>query len=313
MSLPENYIEWVTRVSSLVEHKYPFEWTYWEKQYLNWLYSKIWSTTPYVGDYCIKKAERIKKQFPDIKQVERVLECEKIYIKEACDVWTFVHLQMEHKVLGDPLDFDDSLFQKHQNEIVNWLNFMDDYNLTDMETEVYCRDKHNRYQGSIDLLASNAEWKKVLIDWKTWGIAKKRFGLPNSKTKPYSKLKKVALQMSLYAKALWNIDEIWVVRLHEEGYFAYKLDIVPDEELDALIISHQTKDLSMPQDSNIIINYEPMRIEIQTVVPGQQYSKAAITLEKEDCDNGKTVEENITTAIQYQKALINKYKEINGN
>jgi hypothetical protein len=34
---------------------------------------------------------------------------------------------------------------------------MEEYKFTNMETEVYCRDKHDRYQGSIDLLATSSE------------------------------------------------------------------------------------------------------------------------------------------------------------
>jgi len=281
MSLPEWYKEGITRVSSLVEHKFPFEGTNAQERYLGWL-QKNW-----------------------IKEED--------YHREACDVGTFVHLQMENYIMNEPLYEEDFLYNKHVREIEAWIRFMKEYKLTDMQTEIYCCDEYNRYQGSIDLSAITADWKKVLIDWKTWGIAKKMFGLPNRTTKPYSKLKKVALQLSLYAKALWDIDEVWVVWLHEEGYFIYKLDMVPDNELEELILSHQTRNVDMPKDSNLIINYNPMQIKIQTTIPDQAYSVASVTLESADCDNGKTVEENIGTVIAYQKCLISKYKEANAD
>lgn len=278
--LPPNYIEGITRVSSLVEHLYPFEWTEGEKRYKQWLAKK------------------------GIDERE--------YIAEACNVGTFIHLQMEHRVLGSPLDVADSLFQKHQNEIVNWLTFMEEYWLTDMQTEVYCKDSANRYQGSIDLLATINEGgadKRILVDWKTWWIAKKRWDLPNKTTKPYDKLKKVALQMSLYAKALWNIDEIWVVWLHDEGAFVYKLELVPNEELEMLIMSHQTKNLKLAPDAHLTINYNPMEIKVQTTIPGEAYSVACVTMEAADMDNAKTIEENIWYVIKLQKTLVGKYKE----
>lgn len=262
MSLPPNYIEWVTRVSSLVEHLYPFEGTEWERRYKSWLKSK-WIAEPE-------------------------------YIAEACDVGTFIHLQMEHKVLGNPLDVADDLYSKHRNEIDNWLDFMDSYKFTDMQTEIYCRDKHNRYQGSIDFLWTSPEGKKVLIDWKTWGIAKKRYWLPNKTTKPYDKLKKVALQMSLYAKALWNIDEIWVVWLHDEGAFVYKLELVEDSSLEELIESHQNKDLE------IIIKKDKMDlpIEVEILLPTEQYGNVKIKLDLGKVDNWKTDKEVIDALIK---------------
>ncbi len=271
--LPNGYKEWIDRVSSLVEYAYPFEGTDGEKRYKDWLYKNgVW---------------------------------EKEYIKEACDVGTFVHLQMEHYINGDEQDLDDNLYSLHKNEIEGWLNWMK--NLRDMETEVYCRDENEKYQWSIDMLWTNEEWKRILVDWKTWGVAKKKFNLNNWCAKPYDKLKKVALQMSLYAKALWNVDEIWVVWLHEKGTFAYKLEKVEDDVLEELILRFQTRNLQLAPDVNLTINYKPMEIKIQTTIPNNPYSVACVTLEAADIDNGKTVEENIALAISYQKTLVGKY------
>jgi hypothetical protein len=105
-----------------------------------------------------------------------------------------------------------------------------------------------------------------------------------------------------------------VVWLHDEGAFVYKLEIVEDSSLEQLILSHQTKNLKFPPDTTITINYDEMKIEVQNLLRNEEgkpipFSKAAITLEAADLDNGKTVEQNIALAISYQKTLVNKYKE----
>lgn len=266
MSLPENYIEWITRVSELVSYKYPFAWTEAERRYKQWL-DKVW--------------------------VE-----ESDYHNEACDVWTFVHLQMEKEVLKQPLDLEDEYYTKHSKEVECGLQFMKDYELTNMETEIYCRDNQNRYQWSIDLVAEK-DWKRILVDWKTWGIAKKRFWLPHNARKPYDKLKKVALQLSLYAKALWNIDEIYVVWLHEQGYFAYKLELSPDAELEKLLLEFDKE--AQPLKFNMIDD-----MEIEILKPTEQFGNIKVRVDLSKLDDGKTKEETLDEAVKTAKDLATK-------
>jgi len=264
--LPTWYIKWITRVSELVSFAFPFAWTEEEKRYKEWLVSK------------------------GINEVD--------YHKEACDVWTFVHLQMEKSVLGKELDKNDVLYKLHSAEIEGWLTFIKESAFTNIQTEVYCRDKHNRYQGSIDLLATNKEGKRILIDWKTFWIAKKKWLLNNNSAKPYSKLKKVALQLSLYAKALWNIDEIYMVWLHEKWTFVFKLDITPDKELEALLTRYTT--IHRP----LIFNCSDMIIEIRK--PTEQYGYVNIIQDLSKIDNGRTPKETIDDMIKTSEYLVSK-------
>jgi len=267
MSLPDGYIKWVTRVSDLVSFKYPFAGTNAEMRYLQWLEQKNIS--------------------------------ESDYHTEACDVWTFVHLQMEKYIEWQELDISDEMFDKHKTEVNWWLRFIWDYGLTNMQTEIYCRDPQNRYQWSIDLLAE-CEWKNILLDWKTWWIAKKKFWLPNKTTKPYWKLKKVALQMSLYAKALWNIDEIWVVWLHDEDYFVYKLEMVDDETLEELLeeFAEEKKPLTITENN----------MEIEILKPTEQFGNVKVRLDLSKADEGKTDREMIDYAIEQAKYMAKQMK-----
>ena len=71
MSLPEGYLEWVERVSNIVSFAFPFKGTNAEDKYEEWL-----------GDYGMFNGRRWYA-------IDR-----KEYEKEACDVWTFIHLQL---------------------------------------------------------------------------------------------------------------------------------------------------------------------------------------------------------------------------
>jgi ATP-dependent exoDNAse (exonuclease V) beta subunit len=75
--------------------------------------------------------------------------------------------------------------------------------VTPYVTEHYIQVE-GKYQGTIDLLAwiDGEQW---ILDWKTYGIAQEILQTKSSSwkyKKPYDKLKKATLQLSLYAKAL---------------------------------------------------------------------------------------------------------------
>lgn len=202
MSLPEGYKEWVERVSNIVSYVYPFDWD-WKNRYLNWL--------------CLNGIE------------------EESYMKEACDVGTMVHKAMEDEILWNNVHIDED----HRTEVEYWIHYLNALKW-ELIPEVVILDKKERYQGTTDLVRIDEETKTVwLYDWKTWGIAKKKFDLPNKYRKPYDKLKKVALQLSLYAeyyRAQWyEIGWIYVVWLHETGCYPFELELYSTKKLNKIL------------------------------------------------------------------------------
>lgn len=206
MSLPDWYKEWVERVSNIVSFVYPFSWE--DKQrYLKWL---------------------------NINWIE-----EKTYMEEACTIGTFVHDAMERRILKKKQKKKDEAYALHKDEIEYWLSYLKALKW-ELIPEVIILDKKERYQGTTDLVRVDEETKTVwLYDWKTWWIAKKRFNLPNKYRKPYSKLKKVALQLSLYAEYYrekgYEIGGIYVVWLHETGCYPFELDLYSSESLNEIL------------------------------------------------------------------------------
>jgi hypothetical protein len=96
-----------------------------------------------------------------------------------------------------------------------------------MKCETYFEAKE--YQGTIDLICKI--WKKkYVVDWKTWGLAKVNFWLKNDYRKPYEKLRKARLQLSLYAHSQW-IKNIAIVELQEDSYHFHELKLIPKKEL----------------------------------------------------------------------------------
>jgi len=276
-NLPEWYKEGIERVSKVVEFVYPFTWNS-KERYLKWLADNdIW---------------------------------ENDYLTEAQDVGTFIHLQMEKFIKWEELDTDDILYDLHKEEIDYWLNFIKWIRAPSIKTEVVVRDKYNRFQWTIDLVLIDEDSKQVyLFDWKTWWIAKKKYWLPNVYRKPYSKLKKLALQLSLYAETFkqkgYTIGAIVWVWLHETWVYDYVLDSLATEEIDKILNDFVTKDVKLPPDTTLLINYKTMKIEIQTVIPDNAYSKASVILEEWDF---KTPTQWIEECIRLQKELLAKYK-----
>lgn len=194
--IPNNYSPNLPRVSQIVEYFFPFEGE--DKQrFLYWLQS-----------YQINEEE---------------------YMSEASTWGTYIHSKLEEYIESRKLLKVDAYYSWFIN---SWIDFIEDYWLTDCETEVYisCND----FQGTSDLIAK-IDWKKWILDWKTYSLAKKRFWLPIGKyKKPYSKLKKATLQLSLYAYVLW-IENIWVVELLEDWYHFHKLELIPKKKINSLL------------------------------------------------------------------------------
>ena len=144
------------------------------------------------------------------------------YMKEASEGWTFVHLSLEEYLDGKPFKW-----RKYKNLINAWIKFIKDTWIKKLATEHYIRTKD--YQWTIDLIAER-DWEVWILDWKTYWLAKAKFGLPNTYKKPYDKLKKARLQLSLYAYAM-GITRIWVVELEEGWYHFHKLELMEIDEI----------------------------------------------------------------------------------
>lgn len=317
MWLPEWYIEWVDRVSDIVSFVYPFKWES-KKRYIEWVYNSIWDQVQYTWEYDTDKARKLVAEFPEFAEkydVWRMIECEDEYIKEACDVWTYIHLQLEYYMLWN-LDHIDDTKYVHNETLQYWYRYIDKlkekYPNIKWLPEQVVRDKYNRYQWTIDLIRVDEETKTVwLYDWKTWWIAKHKYWLSNTYRKPYDKLKKLSLQLSLYAETyrqkwykIWWIYWVWI---HESETYEYNLELYSTEEINKILEEFIKRDELLPPNIDLIFKYNPMQIEINTVIPDQPYSNARVILETDDVGKFNTPQEAIDSAIVLQKYLISKY------
>lgn len=259
------YKEWIPRVSDVVSFIYPFEWDN-KERYIKWL---------------------------ELNNIP-----EEDYLSEAQLVWTFVHSQIERYILWFDYNHVDELFPKHIQEIVSGSAFVNKIRADwyELFPEYYILDSQWRYQWTSDLVAINEQEKKVRIyDWKTWWIAKKRWWLPNNVKKPYDKIKKVAIQLSMYAeywrKEWYTIDLISVVWLHETGAYEYTLELASSEYIDELILLYKWKENTKVVEidwNNLFINYNTMQIEMH--IPTRQFEFVAI---KDEIKEGENVDTKI--------------------
>lgn len=144
------------------------------------------------------------------------------YMEEASTWGTYVH-----KSLEDYLDGKLFKWKKYKPLVESWIKFIEEYKVKKLATEHYVRTKY--YQWTIDLVAEmdGEEW---ILDWKTYGLAKIKWWLQSTYRKPYDKLKKARLQLSLYALAM-GIKNIAVVELTEGWYYFHKLEVMDTIEL----------------------------------------------------------------------------------
>jgi hypothetical protein len=67
--------------------------------------------------------------------------------------------------------------------------------------------------------------------------------MTNKYKKPYDKIKKVALQLSLYAEYFrelgYDVEYIAVERLHETGCYEYILKLYSTEELNTILKNYE--------------------------------------------------------------------------
>lgn len=191
---PSNYAKNLPRVSAIVEYFYPFNWNA-RQRFYDWLLANDVD----VNDY----------------------------MKEASEGWTYVH-----KALEDYSNWKEFKWRKYKEMVEAWIQFIKDSKLSTIHTEHYIRTED--YQGTIDLVAE-IDWKKWIVDFKTYWLAKYKFWLtiPPYK-KPYDKLKKARLQLSLYAHAI-SIENIWVLELTNDWYHFHELELIPKETIDKMV------------------------------------------------------------------------------
>lgn len=192
----------IPRVSNIVEFHFPFEWED-KMRFLNWL-----------ADYKIKPEE---------------------YMEEASSWWTYVH-----KALEDYLDWKEFKWRKYEWFVRAWIRFIEEFWIVKIYTEHYICTKY--FQWTIDLVAEDKDWNIWLLDWKTYWLAKTKFWLWGwAYKKPYSKLKKAALQLSLYAFWLNNPNLKWIAVIElceDETYHFHELKRVEDSELVKMVLDY---------------------------------------------------------------------------
>lgn len=149
------------------------------------------------------------------------------YMEEASEGGRYVHSKLEQYVLTG-----EKKYKKYASYISWGIDFLYDYKVRPIATEHYVKCKD--YQWTIDLIWRIGK-KKYILDWKSYWLAKDRWGLRWDYKKPYDKLKKARLQLSLYAR-IEKVNNIAVVELTPNGYHFHELELVPEEELSALIV-----------------------------------------------------------------------------
>ena len=279
--LPKWYTKWVPRVSTIVSFVYPFIWTEYEKCYLQWL----------------------SKHNID----------EKEYIDKACSVWTFIHKCLEDKLNSIVTNKKTLLYTKYKKTITNWIDYINTlqkkYKNDTFISEPFIIDKNKRYQWSVDLVREDKKNKQVFIyDYKTWWIARADYWLKNKYSKPYSKLKKVSLQMSLYCETYrqkwWTIWWIYAVWLRKDKYVEYKLDIIETKELDTIL-----KNFNNSQTLHFNINDNKDMYEIEILEPTKIYWNIKVKVDMNKVTNWKTPEEILIWAIKLAKYIANEMKD----
>lgn len=283
--LPEWYKDWIDRVSNIVSFVFPFDWE-WEMRYREWL-EKLWIN-------------------------------EEEYLSSSQELWTEVHNNIENFINNENVYITNDT----ADEIEHWINYIKSLSISDIWTEKYIKDVHSRYQWTCDLLYKDKEGNYYLKDWKTYKINQKRFPqiwvADDWKIPPVPKHKKdkVQLQMSLYAKALYESEWIlvkWIslLYLHKNWLKEIELEIISFEEINSILrdyLKYKTKKMLGDKNTDIKIEVKsPLKIHLQT--SPCQYWAIWVDLDLSQLDSGQTPTEAIQEAIDTQKFLHNSYKD----
>jgi hypothetical protein len=197
-NLPKEYKQWIPRVSQIVEFAYPFKDEDRER-FLEWLWKK-W-----------------------VEYVD--------YMEEASSWGRYVHWALEKFILTWEWNW-----KKYKGYVKGWIDFLNSGEYEVIATEYYVRCKN--YQWTIDLIVRRkSDWKYWILDWKTYWLAKHKFWIPSLYRKPYDKLKKASLQLSLYRKAVkkWKIEFLWIIELWEDYCYYHPLDVVDDKTINTIV------------------------------------------------------------------------------
>lgn len=200
---PTNYKPNLPRVSSIVEFAFPFEGDG-KERFLGWLEAKWVSLED--------------------------------YMEEACTGGTYVHKALEN--YGNTWVWRG---KKYKGFVEAWIQFLKDYKVEVIAQEKYTSTKD--YQWTIDLIGKlTFSWETYILDWKSYWLAKTKYWLePKEYRKPYDKLKKARLQLSLYAysEKIKNIAIIELLATWE--YKFHKLDIIPKKEINSLLKQYKLR------------------------------------------------------------------------
>lgn len=278
--LPNGYKKWIERVTNIVSHVFPFKWTESERRYKEWLHSKGID--------------------------------EKEYLDGACEMWTLVHENLEDHIEGRFVaDVRNDKWPEVEKEIKAWIEWLKELKYKKAETEVYIREENERFQGSVDLLYTDKANNVVLADWKTYGIVKKRYWLPNKFVVATDKKKKVRLQMSIYAYALaqqWiNVDKLQLLFLHEEWLKIVEVDRMTKDEIESILASY--KESLLPKQEIDMTKTIDLPLEVEILLPTETYGNVKVRLDLAQVDNWLTDKENIDALIKKAKYIKEQTKK----
>lgn len=284
--LPEGYIKGVARVSDIVSFVYPFEWEG-KNRYLQWL--------------------------------KKVNVNENEYLTTAQHTWTYIHQVMEDYVNGEPLNRNPNDSQTVKDTIDWGLKYIDAVKAKYTKRKWYTlvaepvlRDAENRFQWSSDLVVIHEGRKEIIvIDWKSFGIAKSFFNLPNNYKKPYDKIKKGRLQFSLYGETYkqkgYSVIDLVLVYLHKDWAYPYSLEQYTTEELDIILEAYKASKQTLENTLiNITIN-EMFKLTIKH--PSVQYGGIELECDLKELDTWDTIPETLTKMCKTVKVVSNEMKK----
>ncbi len=284
--LPSGYIKWISRVSDVVSFVYPFEGEG-KNRYLQWL----------------------KKVGVD----------EGSYLTTAQTTWTYIHQVMEDYVNGEPLNRnkdDCPIVKKTIDEGLVYIDWIKKkytkakgYKLV---AEPVLRDKDNRYQWSSDLVVVHEDRKEIIIiDWKSFWIAKSFFDLPNKYKKPYDKIKKGRLQFSLYGETYkqkgYTVKDLVLVYLHEDCAYPYSLEQYSSEELDVILTAYALS--KNPLDQTLLLFNLDCMFKLKIVHPTVSFWKIELECDLQQLDTWDTIPETLTKMCKTVKVVSNEMKK----
>lgn len=204
--LPTQYKEWLVRVTSIVDYIFPFEAKA-KERFLDWL----WKHSIDYDDY----------------------------MEEASSWGRYIHKAME--IYCVDWEFKGKKYKWYTS---SWIEFLKNcaYEVVCAEKYVQCKTEGLEFQGTIDsVVRRKSDGKYWILDFKTYWLAKDKWNLQSAYKKPSSKLKKAALQLSLYAYAEeLNIEFIVVVEIWNWYTKEWELAMWDKGEVENIIMNYKS-------------------------------------------------------------------------